>query len=54
MESSTAKLIFMVVLLIVTVIYVFGEHELHLSIKRFFTRRNWKKKHNSLKFKNKK
>lgn len=53
MESSIAKIIFMAILFIVTAIYVFGEEELHKKIKRFFTRRNWKKKNESLTFKDK-
>lgn len=51
MESSITKIIFMAVLFIVTAVYVFGEEELHKKIKRWCSRRNWKKKHDSLKFK---
>lgn len=54
METSNSTLIMMMLLLIVTAIYVFGEEELHKKIKGWFSRRNWKKKHNSLKFRNKK
>lgn len=53
METSNTTIIIMTLLLIVTVIYVFGEEELHKKIKRWVTRRNWKKKHESLKFKKK-
>ncbi|HRH57679.1 MAG TPA: hypothetical protein PLS10_08510 [Chitinophagales bacterium] len=53
METSTGTLIFMTVMLVATAIYVFGEEELHKKIKRFFTRNNWKKKNDSLKFKKK-
>lgn len=51
METTTSTIILMTLLLIVTSIYVFGEEELHRKIKRFITRRNWKQKHQPLKFK---